>query len=90
METLGPVIVVMFFAAMLTFIIVLWVKILFNDTNKELKDLANKPGTICFFCGAPVTGTTHFDRWHSKTRRRLPSVYVCDECFDKHPKIPEA
>lgn len=52
-----------------------------------------KPGTICFFCGEPVTGTTHFDRWHSKTRRRLPSVYVCDECFDKHPmivKIPEA
>jgi hypothetical protein len=49
-----------------------------------------KPGTPCFFCGEPVTGTTHFDRWHSKTRRRLPSVYVCDECFDKHPKIPEA
>jgi hypothetical protein len=64
-------------------------------TGEELRAILlhkDKPkqGVPCFFCGEPVTGTTHFDRWHSKTRRRLPSVYVCDECFDKHPKIPEA
>ena len=83
MEIIGPIIVFLFFGVMLGLLVVLRQKIL----------SAEKPGSICFFCGEPVTGTTHFDRWHSKTRRRLPSVYVCDECFDKHPmivKIPGA
>jgi len=78
MEIIGPIIVFLFFGVMLGLLVVLW--------QKSLS--AEKPGSTCFFCGSPAT--CHFDRWHRATRRRLPSVYVCDECFDKHPKIPEA